>query len=886
MSLKSKSLFSLLIAVTILSCSPKTAKMPKAPVQPSEPDAWNTTKPDATNPDEETVEVMLDDLVVGASAEGGMLDSIPKYNASATKTFDLEHTEIRISFDFAKKHAPAQATLTLKPWFHATDQLVLDAKNFEIKKVTLLNGTDLKYKYDGIQMTITLDRKYKRDEQVKVRIDYVARPDDRQEIGGSAAISSDKGLYFIDPEGTDPEKPTQVWTQGETESSSRWFPTIDKPNQRTTQEIYITVADKYKTLSNGVLVSAKKNADGTRTDYYKMDKPHAPYLFMMAVGEYAKVSDKWRGIPVDYYVEPKFEAAARDIFPHTPEMLEFFSTKLGYAYPWPSYSQVICRDYVSGAMENTSAVIFGEFVQNDKRTLLESHWTNEKIVAHEMFHHWFGDLVTCESWSNLTLNEGFANYSEYLWLEHKHGREEADMHLEEEHGGFMGMNEDGGHPPIHYRYNDKEDMFDAVSYNKGGSILHMLRKYLGDEAFFSGLQYYLKKHEYTDVESDELRMAMEEVSGEDLHWFFDQWYLRGGFPVLDIAYDYDAASKTAIMRVKQLQNLNAKDQTYVFDLPLYVDVYKKDGSRTRESVRITKREQEFKFMVAEKPLLLNFDAEKALVCQKNDAHTPDEWVALMKYGPLYADRNEALQQYESLNAAQRSEVIKLALQDKSRGIRKTALALSKDIPAETLKRLAANDADPTVRAEAIEQFGKIATLNDLSLFKANLGSDKPYGVVGAALKALEQVSRDSAIAASVALQNEENDDLASKLAQLYHNTGSAQYLSWYQKAAKSADFEPAFSFFEHYQKYLLKLNNVEALSDAVQTWKTTATDSGQSAWRRFSATKAIADTRNDLKKRGRLDEAAQKQLDTCAQAIKDIKAGEKDKTLLMYYEMF
>jgi len=219
--------------------------------------------------------------------------------------------------------------------------------------------------------------------------------------GGSAAITSDQGLFFINPRNEDSEKPQQIWTQGETEWNSRWFPTTDKPNERCTQEMYLTVEDKYVTLSNGLLKSSKKNADGTRTDYWKMVK-----------------------------------------------------------YPWQKYSQVVVRDYVSGAMENTTGVIFGDFVQKTERELIDNH--NDGIVAHEMFHHWFGDYVTCESWANLTMNEGFANYSEYLWFEHKYGREEADRHLRNEMNGYLGsVGQGGAHPLIHWGYNDKEDMFDA-----------------------------------------------------------------------------------------------------------------------------------------------------------------------------------------------------------------------------------------------------------------------------------------------------------------------------------------------------------------------------------------------------------------------------------------
>ena len=213
-----------------------------------------------------------------------------------------------------------------------------------------------------------------------------------------------KGLYFINPKGEEKDKPTQIWTQGETEANSVWMPTIDKPNQKTTQEIYMTVPAKYVTLSNGLLISQKKNADGTRTDYWKMDLPHAPYLFFMGVGDFAIVKDSYKGKEVSYYVEKEYAPVARSIFGNTPEMMKFFSEKLGVEYPWQKYAQIVGRDYVSGAMENTTATLHQESAYQNARELVDGiRW--EGTIAHELFHQWFGDLVTAESWSNLTVNE-------------------------------------------------------------------------------------------------------------------------------------------------------------------------------------------------------------------------------------------------------------------------------------------------------------------------------------------------------------------------------------------------------------------------------------------------------------------------------------------------
>ena len=259
--------------------------------------------------------------------------------------------------------------------------------------------------------------------------------------------------------------PSQIWTQGETEANSVWMVTIDKPNQKTTQELYMTVPAKYVTLSNGLLKSQKNNPDGTRTDYWKMDLPHAPYLFFMGVGEYSITKDSYKGKEVSYYVEKEYHPVARKIFGNTPEMIKFFSEKLGVDYPWAKYAQIVGRDYVSGAMENTTATLHQESSYQNARQLKDGNiW--EGTIAHELFHQWFGDLVTTESWSNITVNESFANYSEYLWSEYKYGKDDADEHNLEDMQGYLFSGSENK-DLVRYHYSNKEDVFDAVSYNKG-----------------------------------------------------------------------------------------------------------------------------------------------------------------------------------------------------------------------------------------------------------------------------------------------------------------------------------------------------------------------------------------------------------------------------------
>ena len=412
------------------------------------------------------------------------------YKPERDKIHDLVHTKLKVDFNFDKKELNGEAWVTAKPHFYATSHFSLDAKAMIIHQVSF-NNKILEYSYDDYKINIDLPKEFLKGEEFTIYIKYTARPE-KVAQKGSAAITSAKGLYFINADGYDKNKPTQIWTQGETEASSCWFPTIDTPNQKTTQEIYITVPKRFVTLSNGKLVDQVVNGSD-RTDYWKMDKKHAPYLFFMGVGEYEIIKDSYNNIPIDYYVEKKYAPYAKDIFGNTPEMMEFFSRILGVAFPWNKYSQIVGRDYVSGAMENTTAVIHGEQAYQTPGQLIDEN-IQENTIAHELFHHWFGDLVTSESWSNLTLNESFANYSEYLWREYKYGELDANMHLFETNQTYLNGQNEHKHL-VRFTYDDKEDMFDAVSYNKGGTILHMLRNYLGDSAFFEGLKEYLTTYQ-------------------------------------------------------------------------------------------------------------------------------------------------------------------------------------------------------------------------------------------------------------------------------------------------------------------------------------------------------------------------------------------------------
>ena len=668
------------------------------------------------------------------------------YRASATKINDLVNTKLDVSFDYSKSWMYGKAWITLHPHFYPTDSLNLDAKSMNINELSLIKDgkkIPLKYRYDSLNLFITLDKTYRAGENYTVFIDYVAKPNEIKRKG-SAAISGGKGLYFINPLGEDKKKPTQIWTQGETESNSGWVPTIDKPNQKTTDEISITVPDKYQTLSNGLLVRHRKNKDGTRTDTWKMDLPHAPYLMMMAIGEYSIIKDSYKGKEVSYYVEKEYAPVARKIFGLTPEMIGFYSKITGVDYPWQKYSQIVARDYISGAMENTTATLHSSSAQQNARQLVDDNrW--EDVIAHELFHQWFGDYVTCKSWSNLTMNESFADFSEMLWEEHKHGKDAGDEHS----FNSMQMYLRGGNDKkdlVRFYYKDREDVFDLVSYQKGGRILNMLRNCVGDSAFFKSLNLYLRTKKFSSAEAQDLRLAFEEVTGQDLNWFWNQWYYGSGHPKLDINYDYDSAGKTAKVFIKQTQTGK------IFKLPIAIDVYQGTDKR-RYKVWVEHQADTFIFKTVSRPDLINVDGDKILLCEKNESKTLDNYIFQYKNAGLYIDRREAID-FAARNQSddhKALEFMKSALKDSYHGLRAYTLQklyLQNDSVKKSVEPLladmAANDPNSMVRASAIEALGRYKKELYKSLFLKSI-SDSSYSIAGSALTALGVIDTVAAL---------------------------------------------------------------------------------------------------------------------------------------------
>ena len=736
------------------------------------------------------------------------------YKSEREKIFDLVHTKLKVDFNFSDKTMNGEAWVTLKPHYYDANKVVLDANTMIISEVKL-NEKNLNFTYNDFDLEIVLPKTYTKNQEFTLYIKYLSQPE-KVKDRGSKAITDAKGLYFINTDGFDKNKTAQIWTQGETQANSAWFPTIDAPNQKMTQEIEITVPNKYVTLSNGALINQIKKGKN-RTDHWKLDKKHAPYLAFIGVGEFEIIKDNYKNIPVDYYVEKEYAPYAKEIFGLTPEMIGFFETKLGVDFPWNEYSQIVVRDYVSGAMENTTAVVHGEQAYQKPGQLIDNN-IQENTIAHEIFHHWFGNLVTSESWSNLALNESFANYSEYLWREYKYGKVNAEMHLFDQVEAYKNAQDAKNKSLVRFTYDDREDLFDLVSYNKGGAILHMLRKVVGDKAFFEGLKQYLTKYQYQSAEVHQLRLVFEELTGKDLNWFFNQWFYGAGHPDIQVSYDYNTLRKTVTVNLFQLQ-------AGYFQFPISIDVF--EGSKkTRHTVFVDAKDASFTFPYKSQPNLIQINSDNNLICDLNENKILSDYIFQLKHADNFVHRREAL--FEVVKKQEEKDAFNAvveALNDQSYKIRILALEnidlinkFSKRDAINKIINIANNDKKTLVQASAIGTLGKLIDVELIPIFEKALET-KSYSVLGRALVSMYYVDKEKALKKSKTLPDEVRKILATPLTRIFIEEKDDSELPFIAKSVVSGMFlsndEPTKILFKSAFKQISESNNTEAIQNVV-----------------------------------------------------------------------
>lgn len=571
-------------------------------------------------------------------------------------TWDLHHQKLWISFDFEKEEVIGKTEM-----FFTSDtlqsQIVLDAKTMAFNTVyDIKSDQSLSFEQDSAIVTLSLHKEFSKGDTLVLGIDFVSSPPQR-------------GLYFVNPRGEDPALPTQVWTLGQPEDNSFWFPTIDHPSERTTQETWITVPRQYSTLSNGLLLESRiLPGDTLRTDYWRLHQPHTPYLFVIAVGEYKIKEELKNGLLYRYYVEPDYYETASLIYENSADMIRFCEKMTGIPWPWdPVYAQAPVRNFIARGMENTTATLLYDAVQFDRRGALDL--SNQDLLMHEIIHQWIGNLVTAKDWANLPINEGFANYFEAAYRLYNNGEDSWLWHHHTNRMRYFDEASRYRRPVIFNQYRIPEDMYDRHTYQKAGQVFRMLHDYLGDDIWWKGVRTFLEKFSFKAVDIDDVQYVMEKVSGENLAWFFKQWFLMPGHPDLRISQNIN--NNEASLTFKQIQDTTRQP---IFRLFPEIHFLLEDGETVIKRVELNNYVYAHYFSFDRNIIDIIIDPEKVQLMQTDQELSPDIRY-LRLYHPTLSVRYSALQsitKQDYKNIDVRNRIIQMAKDDPWWSVRREA----------------------------------------------------------------------------------------------------------------------------------------------------------------------------------------------------------------------
>jgi aminopeptidase N len=642
-----------------------------------------------------------------------------------SKDYDLLHSKIALRFDVEKKKVLGDVTHSLAILRDGTTKIWFDSVGLDIHSVTV-NRAAAKFETTADRLIVALPGAAKASEKFDVEIKYEGRPT--------------KGLYFILPDKDYPERPKQIWTQGESEDTRNYLPTYDEPNDRLTTETILTVPAAWRTVSNGKLISVSDAGSGMKTWTWKESVPSSTYLFTVVAGEFDEAKESWRGMPLMYYA-PKGRGERLPInYGRTPLMMDLFSKKFGVEYPWEKYAQVMVDDFVAGGMENSSATTNTSSSLVHVKLAGEYPTGQDDLIAHELAHQWFGDLVTCKDWGDIWLNEGFATFAEMLWQEAHYGKEEADYERWRRGRYWFEETQLFKKPTVRHDFAESSDEFDGNAYGKGGWVLYMLRHQLGDEPFYGGLKHYLEVNRGKNVVTADFAKAIEEATHRNIDEFLEQWIYGAGAPKFDLKYSYDEAKHQVALTVKQSQKLEGR--VGVFRVPVAVEITTGSGPKLYD-VMVNKQEKVYTFPADQAPVMVLFDKGGHLLASKNFHKENREWIYQLKNASEVADRADAAVALAKLNGDEdaASALGTAARTDKAWGVRVAAAEALGELDGaasqkELLETLKTQD-KPWVRQAEVAALGNFKSDPQVAARLDELArEDSSYRVRGAALEAL------------------------------------------------------------------------------------------------------------------------------------------------------
>jgi aminopeptidase N len=638
-----------------------------------------------------------------------------------TRDYDLQHSRIALRFDLEQRKVLGEVTHSLSILRDGCAKIVFDSSGLTIQKVTV-NKAAAKFETTAEKLIIPLAAEAKTGEKFDIAIKYEGKPA--------------KGMYFILPDKDYPDRPSQIWTQGESEDTHYYLPTYDYPNDRLTTETILTVPSSWITVSNGKLMSVSDAGKGLKTWYWKESVPSSTYLITVVAGEFDEVKDTWRGIPVTYYA-PKGRGDRLAInYGRTPAMMELFSKKFGVDYAWEKYAQVMVDDFVAGGMENSSATTNTSTSLVHPKLAPEYFTGEDDLISHELGHQWFGDLVTCKDWGNIWLNEGFATFLEAVWSEAHFGKDQADYERWNGAREWFESNNLWNKPIVRHDFDDSSE-FDGNAYGKGGWVLYMLRHQIGEEAFYRGIKHYLEVNRGKNVVTGDLAKAIEEATHTNVDQFFGQWVYGAGAPRFDLSYTYDGEKHQVMLAVKQTQT--AEGYVGIFRVPVEVEITTASGPKLY-NVAVSKDKQTFSLPAETVPLMVLFDKGGHVLKSAEFHKEKKEWLYQLKNAADLADRADAA---VALGKMKNDEEVVAAL-------------------GETLR----NDKAWGVRAVAADTLGKLGGTAASKLLLAVLDSKDGPWVRDRAVSALGNFKDDAAVAAKLNSVAKQDDSYRARAAAL------------------------------------------------------------------------------------------------------------------------
>ncbi|TVQ20069.1 MAG: aminopeptidase [Leptolyngbya sp. DLM2.Bin15] len=656
----------------------------------------------------------------------------PHYNPD--RPGQVQHIRLDLDLDIPNQRYQGTCSIQIQPICDGIEHLTLDAVDLQIDSVQV-GPVAQPFDYDGEFLNIRLLTPTRAGQSFTVAIAYrVEHPQ--------------RGLYFIAPDEHYPNKATQVWTQGEDEDSRYWFPCFDYPGQLATSEIRVRVPKPLMAISNGELIDAQEDGE-FKIFHWSQQEVHPTYLMTLAVGDFAELRDEWNGKPVTYYVEKGREADARRTMGKTPQMIEFFSQAYGYPYAYPKYAQVCVEDFIFGGMENTSTTLLTDRCLIDERAAIDNRGS-ESLVAHELAHQWFGDLVVIKHWSHAWVKEGMATYSEVMWTEREYGADEAAYYRLNEARSYL--SEDSSRyrrPMVTHIYREAIELYDRHIYEKGGCVYHMIRTALGDELFTRAIHTFVNDNAHKTVETIDLLRAIDKSTGRNLQFLFDQYVFRGGHPDFKVSYSWDNDSQLAKLTVTQAQAQKGDTPSTngLFDLkvPIGFGYSDRPSDPTVFTLRLHEREQTFYLPLPKKPQFISFDLGNHTLKTVTLDYPMAELKAQLKSDPDPLSRMFAAEAIAKKGGLEGVRALAEALQsDPFWGVRAEVadhLASIKLDQATDALVTGLQDSEARVRRAVVSALGKIKSLASYHALKPVVEQgDASYYVEAAAMGAIAHVA--------------------------------------------------------------------------------------------------------------------------------------------------